>query len=90
MGCKFSGFAGEGRWIAYEPLGGLSFLNEPPARKKNWSQWPDLNRRPAVYETAALPTELHWRCWWTLYLPHLTGKEIGGWPQHLTLDYLHE
>ena len=25
-----------------------------------WSQWPDSNRRPAVYETAALPTELHW------------------------------
>jgi hypothetical protein len=26
-----------------------------------WSQLPDLNRRPAVYETAALPTELSWR-----------------------------
>ncbi len=25
------------------------------------SQRPDLNRRPAVYETAALPTELRWR-----------------------------
>jgi hypothetical protein len=25
------------------------------------SQWPDSNRRPAVYKTAALPTELHWQ-----------------------------
>ena len=24
-----------------------------------WSWWPDLNRRPADYESAALPTELH-------------------------------
>lgn len=24
-----------------------------------WSRWADSNRRPAVYETAALPTELH-------------------------------
>ncbi len=22
-----------------------------------WSYWPDLNRRPADYESAALPTE---------------------------------
>jgi len=26
-----------------------------------WSQWRGSNSRPAVYETAALPTELHWR-----------------------------
>jgi hypothetical protein len=26
-----------------------------------YSQRPDSNRRPAVYETAALPTELRWR-----------------------------
>ena len=26
-----------------------------------WSQWRDLNPRPADYESAALPTELHWR-----------------------------
>ncbi len=26
------------------------------------SQWPDSNWRPAVYDTAALPTELHWQC----------------------------
>ena len=25
-----------------------------------WSQWPDLNRRPADYESAALPAVLHW------------------------------
>ena len=25
-----------------------------------WSHESDLNRRPAVYETAALPTELSW------------------------------
>ena len=24
-----------------------------------WSYWPDLNRRPADYESAALPTEPH-------------------------------
>lgn len=24
-----------------------------------WSRWPGSNRRPAVYETAALPAELH-------------------------------
>jgi hypothetical protein len=24
-------------------------------RRKNWSQWPDSNRRPTVYETVALP-----------------------------------
>ena len=25
------------------------------------SQWPDSNRRPTVYKTVALPTELHWQ-----------------------------
>ncbi len=31
-------------------------------RGKNcWSQRSDLNRRPTVYETVALPTELRWR-----------------------------
>ncbi len=29
-----------------------------------WSQRPDSNRRPAVYKTAALPTELRWRPHW--------------------------
>ena len=28
---------------------------------ERWSRRSDLNRRPAVYETAALPTELHRR-----------------------------
>ena len=28
------------------------------ARFQSWSRWPDLNRRPADYESAALPTEL--------------------------------
>jgi hypothetical protein len=33
------------------------------ARKiiRKWSRWPDSNRRPADYESAALPTELHRR-----------------------------
>src|SRR2546428_8220668 len=35
---------------------------EPPGRalgqNRSWSRRSDLNRRPAVYETAALPTEL--------------------------------
>ena len=26
-----------------------------------WSQLPDLNRRPTLYESVALPTELNWR-----------------------------
>ena len=26
-------------------------------RSFHWSYWPDLNRRPADYESAALPTE---------------------------------
>ncbi len=25
------------------------------------SQWSGLNRRPTLYESVALPTELHWR-----------------------------
>ncbi len=29
--------------------------------RKNWSQRSESNRRPAVYETAALPAELRWR-----------------------------
>ena len=41
------------------------FLNKKKYRKKPpesrvvffWSYWPDLNRRPADYESAALPTE---------------------------------
>jgi hypothetical protein len=31
--------------------------------EKNWSHPPDLNRRPADYESAALPTELGWLTW---------------------------
>jgi len=31
--------------------------------KSGWSRRSDLNRGPAVYETAALPTELRRRCW---------------------------
>jgi hypothetical protein len=27
---------------------------------RNWSQLPDLNRRPTLYESVALPTELNW------------------------------
>ncbi len=40
-------------------------LPEQPAGKRKatqrvaWSWWPDLNRRPADYESAALPTEPH-------------------------------
>ena len=32
-------------------------MEKAPLKKrlKSWSQWPGLNRRPAVYETAALP-----------------------------------
>ncbi len=28
---------------------------------RNWSQRPGLNRRPPLYESGALPTELRWR-----------------------------
>src|SRR5205823_2736183 len=28
---------------------------------RGWSRWPGLNRRPTVYETVALPAELHRR-----------------------------
>ena len=35
--------------------------NKAPVQNKNrgfvWSYWPDSNRRPADYESAALPTE---------------------------------
>ena len=30
---------------------------------ENWSQRSESNRRPAVYETAALPAELRWHRW---------------------------
>ena len=30
----------------------------------DWSWWPDLNRRPADYESAALPTEPHQQVEW--------------------------
>jgi hypothetical protein len=33
----------------------------PQVVEKGWSQRSDLNRRPADYESAALPTELRWR-----------------------------
>ena len=43
-----------------------------------WSQLPDLNRRPAVYETAALPTELSWRTWGAGSIRVLVGESSGG------------
>src|ERR1039458_2462558 len=42
--------------------------------EKNWSHSPDLNRRPAVYETAALPTELLWP---SPLLNHNAGRAPG-------------
>jgi hypothetical protein len=30
-------------------------------KRKEWSQRLDLNQRPALYESAALPTELRWQ-----------------------------
>jgi hypothetical protein len=35
------------------------FATEPEPNTKNWQEWQDSNPRPAVLETAALPTELH-------------------------------
>ncbi len=32
----------------------------PISAKEEWSQKPDLNRRPVLYESTALPTELFW------------------------------
>ena len=29
----------------------------PPSKAGDWSYWPDSNRRPADYESAALPAE---------------------------------
>lgn len=34
-------------------------LARPKLSSKNWSRWSGLNRRPTVYETVALPAELH-------------------------------
>jgi len=35
------------------------FAIKPEPNTKNWQEWQDSNPRPAVLETAALPTELH-------------------------------
>lgn len=45
-----------------------------------WSRCPDLNRRPTLYESAALPTELQRHdCAPTDYtIPHLRNKLIKG------------
>ena len=29
--------------------------------RQNWSRWSELNRQPTVYDTVALPIELHRR-----------------------------
>src|SRR5581483_11506041 len=34
------------------------WLGSNPGKTRNWSRGPDLNRGPADYESAALPTEL--------------------------------
>ena len=47
-------------------------LSEPEVLK--WSHGSDSNRRPAVYETAALPAELPWR----------TGQFLTALTQHST------
>ncbi len=38
----------------------VGILGEMPTRLKYWSHPPGSNRRPADYESAALPTELGW------------------------------
>ncbi len=40
---------------------GLQHIHERSHYFQNWSQRSESNRRPAVYETAALPAELRWR-----------------------------
>ena len=43
-------------------LTNVAFADASAASKEEfWSHESDSNRRPAVYETAALPTELSWR-----------------------------
>ena len=47
-----------------KPLGHLSVANRVGGAQimgAVWSWWPDSNRRPADYESAALPAELHQR-----------------------------
>lgn len=40
---------------------------------EEWSHPPGSNRRPAVYETAALPTELGWP-----FVNNLRGVDLRG------------
>jgi hypothetical protein len=51
---------------AYERPG-LELLDQRTAKRWSWRR--DLNPRPAVYKTAALPTELRQR-------PHLDGNDV--------------
>ncbi len=44
--------------------------------QNEWSQWSGSNRRPAVYETAALPTELHWRSYAAMQIVAQRGRAV--------------
>ena len=48
---------------------------------KNWSQCGDSDPRPADYESAALPTELHWQ------LMHFNYRELTLWCQDICAKY---
>ena len=43
------------------PVLSTAFLSPTATAAWSWSQLPDLNRRPMLYESIALPTELNWR-----------------------------
>jgi hypothetical protein len=60
------------------PTGGRDAVAEPATRAAGilplcLSHLPDLNRRPTVYETVALPTELRWRNEGGQHTPGRTG-----------------
>ncbi len=48
---------------------------DPDLATKKWSQREDSNPRPAVYETAALPTELRWQAKSPRIIPPKSVKE---------------
>ena len=53
-------FEAVGQSVTQTTLSSRSEVSRSRKSLKEWSQWRDSNSWPTVYETVALPTELHW------------------------------
>ena len=61
------------------PLDELSPGSPEDLQRVEWSHPPGSNRRPADYESAALPTELGWPCCESSFLEYQTSSNyVGG------------